>query len=110
MTGMLYQVGATATCSHAGQISASPGSSRVKLSGQPATTLLDMFSVTGCTFTVGSKAQPCTVVKWLVPAKRVKAGDNPVILKTSSGVCQSAEQIAQGPPSVGATQMRVKGI
>lgn len=109
--GTLYQVGATTICPHGGQVSASPGNARVKLSGQPVTTTADMFSVAGCAFTVpGPKPQPCVMVKWLAPATRVKAGGVPVILKTSSGICQSAEQAPQGPPNVTLTQLRVKGI
>lgn len=109
--GTLYQVGASVLCPHGGQVLASPGNIRVKLSGQPATTMADIFSVAGCAFTVpGPKPQPCVVVKWLVPATRVKAGGIPVILKTSSGVCQSAEQAPQGSPTVIATQVRVKGM
>lgn len=108
---MLYQVGATAICPHGGQVTASPGNPRVKLTGQPATTVSDMFTVAGCTFTVpGPKPQPCISVKWLVPATRVKAGGAFVILQTSTGLCQSAEQAPQGPPNVTVTQMRVKGM
>jgi hypothetical protein len=35
---------------------------------------------------------------------------NPVILKTSSGICQSAVQAPQGPPNILVTQPRVKGM
>jgi hypothetical protein len=110
MAGMLYQVGATALCPHGGQVFASPGNPRVKLSGQPAATLSDVFSIAGCAFTVpGPKPQPCVLVRWLVPAARVRVGGVPAILQTSSGLCQSAEQIPQGPPNVAATQVRVRG-
>jgi hypothetical protein len=48
-------------------------------------------------------------VQWLQPALRVKVMGNPVILATSVGLCQSADQIPQGPPSVTVTQQRVTG-
>jgi hypothetical protein len=32
------------------------------------------------------------------------------LLKASTGLCLSAEQIPQGPPNVIMTQMRVKGV
>ena len=55
----------------------------------------------GCAFTVPpSKPQPCLKVQWLVPAARVLVGGQPAILQSSSGLCLSAEQIPQGPPSV----------
>jgi len=39
----------------------------------------------------------------------VRVGGQPVILQNSTGLCQSAEQIPQGPPNVVMTQMRVRG-
>jgi hypothetical protein len=36
-------------------------------------------------------------------------GGQPAILQTSSGLCQSAEQIPQGPPTVIVTQVRASG-
>jgi hypothetical protein len=44
-----------------------------------------------------------------VPATRVFVNGQPVILQTSTGLCQSAEQIPQGPPTIVATQPRVIG-
>jgi hypothetical protein len=49
------------------------------------------------------------LAKWLVPALRVKVMGQPVILQTSAGLCQSVEQIPQGPPSVTVAQTRVVG-
>jgi hypothetical protein len=36
-------------------------------------------------------------------------GGQPAILQSSNGLCLSAEQIPQGPPSVVMTQLRVRG-
>ncbi len=110
MTGFLLHVGATAMCPHGGPVSIISSNARVKISGQPVATLSDTYTVGGCAFTVpGPKPQPCVTVQWLVPASRVRVGGQPVILQTSSGLCQSAEQIPQGPPNVVVTQVRVKG-
>jgi hypothetical protein len=49
-------------------------------------------------------------LQWVAPATRVKVNGQPAILKTSSGICQSAEQVPQGPPNVVVTQTRVKGM
>jgi hypothetical protein len=77
-------------------------------------TVNDTTTVAGCPFQVpigtGTKPQPCVKVQWTVPASRVKVNGQFVLLSTSSGICQSAEQIPQGPPSVVSTQTRVKGI
>jgi hypothetical protein len=48
-------------------------------------------------------------VQWLVPAARVLVGGQPAILQSSTGLCQSIEQIPAGPPNVAVTQVRVSG-
>lgn len=110
MPGFLFHVGASAICPHGGQVQVIPTSPRVFVSGQPAATVGDIFMVAGCPFTVGPKYQPCFTVQWLMPATRVFLNGQPAILQTSTGICQSAEQIPQGPPIVVAAQPRVSGI
>lgn len=111
MPGFLFHVGASAICPHAGQVTTVSSNTRVLVSGQPVATMADVFTVGGCPFQVpipaGTKPQPCVTVRWLVPATRVMVNGQPAILQTSSGICQSVEQIPQGPPSVVATQTRV---
>lgn len=110
MPGFMFHVGASAICPHAGQVSTVSTNARVLVSGQPVATLGDTYPVVGCVFTVpGPKPQPCVKAQWLVPAARVLVNGQPAILQTSTGICQSAEQIPQGPPTVIATQMRVGG-
>lgn len=113
MPGPLLHVGAGATCTHGAPVSVISSNSRVLVSGMPVATLTDTYTVAGCPFQVpigtGTKPQPCVKVQWLVPATRVLVNGQPVILQTSSGICQSAEQIPQGPPVVASTQMRVVG-
>jgi hypothetical protein len=106
----LLHVGATAMCPHGGQVNAIPSSPRVLVGGQPLVTMSDTFLVAGCAFTIPpGKPQPCVKVQWLVPATRVMVGGNPALLATSSALCQSAEQIPNGPPVVSVTQVRVMG-
>ncbi len=110
MPGLLYHVGAQTVCPHAGQATTISSNTRVLVSGQPVATLSDTTTVGGCPFTVpGPKPQPCMTVKWLVPAARVLVNGQPALLQTSTGICQSAEQIPQGPPTIVATQTRVIG-
>ena len=109
MPGFLLHVGATAICPHGGQVTIIPSSPRVLVSGQPVATLADTTLVAGCAFTVGPKPQPCIKVQWIAGAVRVMVGGQPALLQTSPGLCQSAEQIPQGPPTVIAGQVRVKG-
>ncbi len=101
-------------CPHAGQVSVISANSRVMVGGQPVATMSDSYLVAGCPFQipigVGTKPQPCVTVQWLEPALRVRVNGQPVILSGSMGLCQSIEQIPQGPPLVTTTQMRVKGL
>jgi hypothetical protein len=106
----LFQVGASAICPHGGQVSVVPTNARVLAGGQPVAVLADQFPIAGCAFTVPpGKPQPCVKVQWLVTAVRVLIGGQPAILQSSSGLCQSAEQIPQGPPTVIVTQVRASG-
>jgi uncharacterized Zn-binding protein involved in type VI secretion len=108
MPGFLLHVGATAVCPHGGQVTVIPTNTRVFVGGQPVATLADQFLAAGCAFTV-PPPQPCVKVQWLVPATRVLVNGRPAILQTSTGLCQSATMIPQGPPTVIATQARVSG-
>jgi hypothetical protein len=107
--GLLCNAGMTAMCPHGGAVQVVPGNPRVLLGGLPAATISDAYLIAGCVFTVGPKPQPCVKVQWLVPAARVLIGGNPAVTRTSTGLCQSAEQIPAGPPSIVMTQMRVSG-
>jgi len=109
MAGALLHVGATILCPHAGQVSVVSSNTRVLLGGQPAATASDNFPIAGCPFQAGQKPQPCMTVRWVAPAVRVKIGGQPALLQTSSGLCNSAEQIPQGPPNVVVVQPRVQG-
>jgi hypothetical protein len=110
MPGPLLHVGAQAICPHAGQVTTISSNARVLVSKQPVATAADQYLVGGCAFTVPpAKPQPCVKVQWLTPATRVLVGGQPAILQSSQGLCQSAEQIPQGPPSVLVTQPRVRG-
>ncbi len=110
MPGLLFHVGASAMCPHAGQVSTISTNARVLVSGMPIATLADTFLVAGCAFNLSGAPHPCVKVQWLVPATRVLVNGQPVILQTSAGLCQSADQTPQGPPIVMATQPRVTGI
>jgi uncharacterized Zn-binding protein involved in type VI secretion len=106
----LVAVGASAMCPHGGQVSIASSNTRVLLGGQPATTVADQFPIAGCPFTIPSgPPHPCVAVRWVVPATRVLINGQPAVLQTSAGLCQAADQVPQGPPTVIATQLRVTG-
>lgn len=113
MLDLLFHVGATATCPHGGQITVTSSNTRVQVSGMAVATIGDSGTVAGCPFQVpipaGTKPQPCVKAQWLVPATRVLVNGQPALLKGSTGICQSAEQIPQGAPTISATQTQVQG-
>lgn len=108
MPGPLYHTGASAMCPHGGQVTTPASSPRVMVSGMPVCTISDKGIVAGCAFTVPpGKPQPCVTVTWLVGATRVMINGVPALVQSSMGICQSAEQIPGGPPSIVSTQTRV---
>lgn len=111
MASNLLNVNATIKCPHAAQASINSTNQKVKLNGEAVALFNDLTTVAGCAFTVpGPKPQPCVKVQWLVPATRVKVSGQFVLLSSSNGLCQSAEQIPQGPPQIATTQTKVTGI
>jgi len=102
-------------CTHAGPVTVAPGQARVLVGGQPVATSANLLTVAGCPFTVPAgpapKPQPCVKVQWLQLSTRVMVGGQPALLQagpgSGAGLCQSIEQIPQGPPIVASLQLRV---
>jgi hypothetical protein len=118
MPGLLLHANAIAQCTHVGPVTIAPGQMRVLVSTQPVATAAATITVAGCPFQVptpgGPKPQPCVRVQWTMMSTRVFASGQPVLLQPTPsgpgpGVCQSAEQIPQGPPTINTMQTRVLG-
>ncbi len=115
MPGFILHVNMGMQCSHAAVASTTPVQTRVLVSGQPVAVTTNVIKVTLCPFQVpagtGTKPQPCVTVKWANVSARVKVMGFPVLTQLApgpgGGVCQSIEQIPQGPPVASAFQMRV---
>jgi uncharacterized Zn-binding protein involved in type VI secretion len=107
--GPLFHVGATAICSHAGQVQTISSNTRVLVNGMPVATLADQFLVAGCPFVIGTTPHPCVRIQWLTPATRVMVMGQPAILQSSTGLGLAPDQAPQGPPTIVATQPRVIG-
>lgn len=111
MPGPALTITSVLTCPHGGPVTIAPGNARVTILGQPVATMANMFTVAGCPFQVpigtGTKPQPCVRIQYTAPATRVMAMGQPLILATSAGLCQSAEQIPQGAPIPVTIQPRV---
>jgi hypothetical protein len=112
MPGLLLHVLATVQCPHQAPALSPPTQTRVLVSGQPVATTANLFTVTGCVFTIpGPKPQPCVTVKWSMPATRVTVMGVPALIAPApgagAGVCLSADQIPAGPPLISQVQTRV---
>jgi hypothetical protein len=107
MPGNILHVAATIMCPHGGQATVQSAQARVTVSGNAVATVADMYTVSGCPLNISGKPQPCVTIQWPGPAARVTVNGSPVVLATSTGLCQSAEQAPQGPPTVPAVQPRV---
>ena len=118
MPGLMLHVGATLQCTHVAPATIGPGQTRVLVSGLPVATVSSVITVAGCPFQivlpVGTKLQPCVKVQWTMLSTRVTVMGQPVLLQpaagTGLGICQSVEQIPQGPPAVTMLQTRVTAL
>ncbi len=122
MPGFLMHVNAVMSCFHqAGQATIPPTQPRVLVNGQPVATVAPppapLATVAGCPFQIpvpgGTKPQPCVTILWSMPSTRFLVNGLPAALVPAPGVapaiCQSAEQIPQGAPTVKVVQPRVIG-
>ena len=100
-------VTASVSCPHGARAMITPSNQRVRIGGVAAALVNDTTTVAGCPFQAGQKPQPCVKVVWSAPATRVKVAGQPVLIESSSGLCQSAEQIPQGSPVVTPAAPRV---
>lgn len=106
MPGPLLHLGATVTCSHAGQAQPSAPNARVLVSGQPIVMQPAPHLIAGCPFvTPGGNPLPCVTGQWTTAAIRVKSNGMPVLLMDSQ-----ATSIPNGTPLlITQTQTRVIG-
>lgn len=107
MPGPVLHMGAVAQCPHGMPLQIVAASPRVQVGGMPAALLSDQGIVTGCPFMAGNKPQPCVTAKWMAGAARVTSNGQPLLVNPSPGICQSPDQVPNGPPVIVSTQMRV---
>ena len=71
---------------------------KVMIENMPPLVMGDKGTVAGCPFTVPpSKPQPCVTALLTKAATKVLAENKPVLLMNPADMCQSAEQIPNGP-------------
>lgn len=111
MPGYLLHTNAVVQCTHGIPAQIPPVQPRVLVSMQPVAVMSSQIMVPGCPFTVPpGKPQPCVLIKWLMPSARVKVMGQPALVAMpgpGAGICQSPDQIPNGPPIVSTVQPRV---
>lgn len=107
MPGFLLHMGAAVNCMHAGMAQPVATSPRVTVSGQPIVTMVNSYTVAGCTFpAMSSGAPPCATAQWTTGATRVTSMGQPVLLQDSQALC-----VPTGTKLlITATQVRVKAL
>lgn len=92
MPAPILHLGATVTCSHAGQATPTAPFARVLVASQPVVTLATPYVIAGCALT-GSPTPPCVSGQFIAGALRVLAGGTPVATLAGTSVC-----VATGTP------------
>jgi hypothetical protein len=114
MSSPILTTTSTVQCLHGGSVALSTSNTVAMADGSPLLLLTDSHTVSGCPFQIplgtGTKPQPCLTVRWLVGAMQTMVNSTPVLLQTSVGLCLSAEQIPQGPPTIVNVQQKARGI
>ena len=106
MPGFLLHVGATVTCSHAGQAQPTVPNPRVTVSGMPTVALSAPYVVAGCAFPPPPSGNgPCVTAQFILGAVRVTSNGQPLLLLDSQAICAPTGT----PLIVAATQTRVTG-
>lgn len=106
MPGYVLHSGATVICAHGGQASPTAPSPRVKVGGQPVTTVSGPYAIAGCPFSTPGGPVPCVSAQWTVGATRVRSSGVPVLLADSQAVCAPNGT----PVTISVTQIRVKAV
>ena len=113
MPGFALTIGTSESCFHQAPAAIAPSQTAVLIAGQAVATTASQTTVTGCLFTVGTKAQPCVLVRWGQVSTKVMVQGKPMLVMpppgtgVGPGICQSAEQIPQGAPTVRINQTKV---
>jgi hypothetical protein len=85
-------------CPHAIPGTLITSTAKVMVENMPPLVMGDKGMIAGCPFTVPSgKPQPCATALLTKAATKVLAENKPVLLMNPADLCQSADQIPNGP-------------
>jgi hypothetical protein len=110
MGAAILTTNSTLMCPHGGSVNLQTSNVDVKIQDAPALLVTDIHSVAGCPFMIGSTSSPCVTVRWSVGATQTNVHGIAVLLQNSVGLCYSAAQAPQGPPTISQVQSVALGL
>ena len=113
MPSPILTTASTVTCPHGASVTLTTSNTIAKAEGAPFLLVSDIHTVSGCPFQIPAAPSPipspCLTVRWLVGAMQTNVNGVPVLLQTSVGLCISAMQVPQGPPTIVNVQQQAMG-
>ncbi|HYW16731.1 MAG TPA: hypothetical protein VE891_11355 [Allosphingosinicella sp.] len=98
MTIPIVTMATVVQCPHGVPGTVSTSTAKVLIDNMPPLVMGDKGTIAGCPFTVPpSKPQPCVTALLTKPSAKVMAENKPVLLMNPADICQSGDQIPQGP-------------
>jgi hypothetical protein len=82
---------------------------RTKAGGDYMLRSSDIFTVAGCSFTLGTVPHPCVQVEWVVPSETTQIVSEFALTEESVGMCLGPDGAAQGTVLITFTQPQVSG-
>ena len=108
--GTFLTASASLLCPHGGKVMPVPGTTNVRIGGEPVVLAGDTFPIGGCAFNVAGAPHPCLTVQWIVTAQRSKMVQDQPLTTDSVGLCQAGDKAVQGPVQIVSTQTGVSGL
>jgi len=108
--GTFLTSSATLMCPHGGKVSPVPGTSKIRIGGEPVVLSGDTYPIGGCAFNVAGAPHPCLTVEWVVTAQRSTMVQDQPLTTESVGLCKAADKAVQGPVQIVNTQTRASGL
>ncbi|UVO55694.1 hypothetical protein [Sphingomonas sp. SUN039] len=98
MTTPIVTMATMVQCPHGIPGTVMTATAKVLVDSAPPLVAGDKGTIAGCPFTVPTgKPQPCVTALLTLASTKVMAEGKPVLLMNPADICQSAEQIPQGP-------------
>jgi hypothetical protein len=108
--GTFLTASATLMCPHGGQVTPVPGTTNVRMGGDPVVLAGDTFPIGGCAFNVAGAPHPCLTVKWIVTAQKSTMLQDQPLTTDSVGLCEAGDKAIQGPVQIVSTQLKASGL